>query len=413
MAVGRPTGLDGVAGGLDPAAGPGGDVDRPQLALPRAARHLAPAPRGHDDLPPVRRPARVVAEVSEPLDRLAGRAHDEQTPAPALGPERDPVAVGREGGVGVVARRVGRQVDRVAPAHALDEDVAPLGVAGVGGHEGERLPVRGELGPALRPGPVGEPEDGARRDRGPDGGRRTALQEPARLDRDREGQETGRAPGQPPPAGPLVGGRDGHRGRAPARGTRSGLEREGQVVRGAEAAVRALLQAVVHDALEGQRDPLVDARGLGRVRAQDRGHRLGRRLPAEGALARQHLVEHRAEGEDVGARVGLLTPHLLGRHVADRPEHGARLGAGGEGGRDAVVAARGEQARALPREAEIEHLDAPLPGHEHVVRLHVAVHDALVVRGGEGLGELQGVLGRPARGERPRGQPAAEGLPLE
>ena len=182
---------------------------------------------------------------------------------------------------------------------------------------------------------------------------------------------------------------------------------------GAEAAGGVLLQAVVHDALEAERDPLVDARGLGRVRAQDGGHRLRRRLAPERPLPGQHLVEHGAEGEDVGPRVGLLAPHLLGRHVADRAEHRPGLRARGEGGRDAVVAARGEEARGLAREAEVEHLHAPLAGHEHVVRLHVAVHDALVVRGGEGLGELQGVVGGPARGERPRGEPVAEGLPLE
>ena len=43
-----------------------------------------------------------------------------------------------------------------------------------------------------------------------------------------------------------------------------------------------------------------------RLLAQDRGHRVGRRVAVERAPARQHLVEDRAEAEDVGARVHRL-----------------------------------------------------------------------------------------------------------
>ena len=39
---------------------------------------------------------------------------------------------------------------------------------------------------------------------------------------------------------------------------------------------------------------------------QDRRHRVGGRVAVERALAREHLVEDRAEGEDVAARVGRL-----------------------------------------------------------------------------------------------------------
>ena len=60
----------------------------------------------------VRRPGRVVAEVGQAPHRLAGRAHDEDAAAVALGAEGDLRAVGREGGLGVVVGRVRGQVDR-------------------------------------------------------------------------------------------------------------------------------------------------------------------------------------------------------------------------------------------------------------------------------------------------------------
>ena len=63
-----------------------------------------------------------------------------------------------------------------------------------------------------------------------------------------------------------------------------------------------------------------------RVRVHDRA-RSGSpgscpRTPASG----QHLVEHRAEREDVGARIGLLALELLGRHVLQRAEDRALRG---------------------------------------------------------------------------------------
>ena len=65
---------------------------------------------------------------------------------------------------------------------------------------------------------------------------------------------------------------------------------------------------------------------LGRVFLEDRRHRVGGRVALERALAGQHFVEHRAEGEQIAARVDGLPAHLLGRHVADRAHHRARVG---------------------------------------------------------------------------------------
>ena len=51
---------------------------------------------------------------------------------------------------------------------------------------------------------------------------------------------------------------------------------------------------------------------LGGIVLEDRRERLGVRLAGEGPAARDHLVQHHAEGEDVGAGVGGEPPHLLG-----------------------------------------------------------------------------------------------------
>ena len=83
-----------------------------------------------------------------------------------------------------------------------------------------------------------------------------------------------------------------------------GLQVEREVVRRVEALLGVLLEAVADDPLEARRDVLVRDGEVRRVLLQDRRHRVGGRVAVERALAREHLVEDRAEGEDVAARVG-------------------------------------------------------------------------------------------------------------
>src|SRR5262249_3626891 len=52
-------------------------------------------------------------------------------------------------------------------------------------------------------------------------------------------------------------------------------------------------------------------------------------LAGEKALAREHLPENDAQGEDVGAAVELLAPDLLGSHVAELPLELALVRRGG------------------------------------------------------------------------------------
>ena len=63
---------------------------------------------------------------------------------------------------------------------------------------------------------------------------------------------------------------------------------------------------MAHDALEPGRHVARGVGKLGRILLEDGAHRVGGGVAVEGALAGEHLVEHRAEGEDVGAGIGGL-----------------------------------------------------------------------------------------------------------
>src|SRR6185369_12313449 len=65
------------------------------------------------------------------------------------------------------------------------------------------------------------------------------------------------------------------------------------------------------------------------------------------------------------------------------------------------------------REAEVQDLDAAVPRDEQVLRLQVAVDDALVVRGGEAVRDLHRVVRRAAGRELAAGERRAQRLSLE
>jgi hypothetical protein len=99
----------------------------------------------------------------------------------------------------------------------------------------------------------------------------------------------------------------------------------------------------------------------------------------------RHLVEHDAEGKDVGAGVRLASLQLLGRHVRVGAEHGALF-------------CQPDPARAVQnprplldlvqlREAEIEQLRA-LPRDHHVAGLEIPMDHAACVSDVEGFGDL-------------------------
>ena len=190
--------------------------------------------------------------------------------------------------------------------------------------------------------------------------------------------------------------------------------------------VAVLLEAVADDAVERGRD--VAARGdrLRRLVAQDRRHRVARRVPPERPRAREQLVEDRAEGEQIGAVVHRDSADLLRRHVAHGAHHRAGLGKRSSEGRNSrFVAFRhgllprgrlltsGRVERPPESQAEVEDLDVPVARDEQVVGLQVAVHDAALVSGGESLRDLERVVHGLLLRDRARVELPAQGLALQ
>ena len=96
----------------------------------------------------------------------------------------------------------------------------------------------------------------------------------------------------------------------------------GEVVGALPAVVGVLGQARGDHAVEDGRRQRLEPRDRRRLRGEDRGDRgCAWLFPVEGAPPGQHLVEDRAEGEDVRARVGLLrlraAPGAMYGHGAD------------------------------------------------------------------------------------------------
>jgi hypothetical protein len=152
-----------------------------------------------------------------------------------------------------------------------------------------------------------------------------------------------------------------------------------------------LFQAAPHHALQGGRD--VGQRR--RLVLLDGGQRFRHGVCRERAAPGQHLVQHAAEREEVGPRVGGVASRLLGRAVAGRAQ---------------------QHARALPRpfrDPEVEQLDLAVRGQEHVLGLEVAMDDTL------GVGRAQPARdrGRDAdglgRGRRALRQACAQRLSLQ
>ena len=138
------------------------------------------------------------------------------------------------------------------------------------------------------------------------------------------------------------------------------------------------------------RDDGLDLRGdVGRERVGfrllDLLEHLEERIATERGLAREHLIEGRAEREDVGPVVDATgVGELLGRHVAGRAEGGAGRGVGGRHflGHDL-------------RQPQVGELHLPAPGEQDVGRLDVAVDqpdlvERLAQRLGDRLGDLHG-----------------------
>src|SRR5215831_17188073 len=83
---------------------------------------------------------------------------------------------------------------------------------------------------------------------------------------------------------------------------------------------RILRQTGRNDAAQRRRYVRSEARHVWWVCIEDSCNRSGVRVSGKCAPAGQHLVEHRTEREQVGARIGIASLELFGRHVLRRAE---------------------------------------------------------------------------------------------
>ncbi len=116
-------------------------------------------------------------------------------------------------------------------------------------------------------------------------------------------------------------------------------------------------------------------RDCGRIFVQDRDHGVRRRRLLECPLAREHFVEKRADGEDIGAVVDAGAAHLLGGHVTDCAHHESGLG-----GVDSGEVSGFKFRLALNQfgETEVQDFNLIVLSDEQVFRFKVAMNDAPV-----------------------------------
>ena len=181
-----------------------------------------------------------------------------------------------------------------------------------------------------------------------------------------------------------------------------------EVLGGLVAPLGALLETAADDPVDLQRD----LRGqIRRIVVQDRGAGLHRRVSLEGTPTSEHLVKDGAGAEDVRAVVRLVTTHLLRGHVFDRPEDRPQLGARREGLH--LHLRRDDPGAGQLGEAEVEDLQPSFVRDEEVLRLHVAVDHASVVRRRQTLRELDRVSQRLFQRQRLPVEPLAQRGPVE
>ena len=282
-----------------------------------------------------------------------------------------------------------RRVARARRARVLDEGLGVLerrareDRRGRGSREPETHAPEGQpLVLERRP-----PRDGVRAPRGPP---------PGADGHEREEQERDRARDDHGEGEPHPGRQDA--GRAPPLAPAHAREVGRHLAGGGVPLERVLLESLEDDAVDVDRELGSQGPRRDRLLAHDLGQHLDGALTLEGRLARQQLVEDRAEGEDVGALVEIAQPHgLLGRHVVRAADHVARP-------RQALVVG-------APRDPEVdEHRLAVRLADQDVGGLDVAVDDPVLVHVRERERDLLGELERAGDGQLAAPGELVEGL---
>src|SRR5438874_1124969 len=167
--------------------------------------------------------------------------------------------------------------------------------------------------------------------------------------------------------------------------------------------------AILYEMLSGKRAFSGETSGatLRAILLQDRARGFNPGPAAAGPFSPRHSLTHRAETEKIGAVVGVLSLHLLRRHVADRTHHHAGLGLRGQGrgvGRNRALGA-GELGQ-----TEVQNLHPTVARDKNILRLQIAVDDSLLMRRRQTTRHVLGVFGGFAQRQRPGTQPLAQCL---
>src|SRR5262249_42817390 len=125
-----------------------------------------------------------------------------------------------------------------------------------------------------------------------------------------------------------------------------------------------------------------------RLTEKHRGERLAAVSTLEGAVPGEHLEQHAAERPDVRSRVRWQARRLLGTHVSDRAHNQTRVRLVECEGRQLADIGPRSIANGCLGQPEVEDLYRSVARKFDIGRLQVAMHDALLMRRGYGVGDL-------------------------
>jgi hypothetical protein len=185
------------------------------------------------------------------------------------------------------------------------------------------------------------------------------------------------------------------------RARRDPLQFAKQVAGALVAVVRIFRQTRGDDPIDGRRSKRLKRRNARRLVFEDRAEQARARLAFKRGAAGQHLEQQRAEGEDVGTRVGFEPFDLFRRHVLEGPEDRPLRSQIGRRRRLHGEAARRDDGRGALGEAEVEQLGARFAQHD-VRGLEIAMDDARPMRAIERIADTDRDLQRLRRQERTR-----------
>ena len=160
-----------------------------------------------------------------------------------------------------------------------------------------------------------------------------------------------------------------------------------------EAQVAIFFEGAIDQVFEARRQIGIEAHRRRGCAREDGFENQARGVSAKRQRAGGHFIEDHSERKKIAAGVHFLAANLFGGHVRDGAQRGA--GAGEMFGRSALGGGRIRRGRRRGRagnfgEAEIQNLGVAALGDKDICGFDVAVDDSRLVRGIEGVGDLDG-----------------------